>query len=160
MKERLYFYSLYNQSWELQCVPCWYWFTHFSPCPSVFIFFQLYGENATTPFITAACPFGWSRTIVVPSASRTGWFRELANKLRLLAVWFSTDVLHLYAPESGDGLDCDHCNVPCRASWDGQLPSYLWLHARVVLVSKVEMDKIKAAPTRRSQTRWCGRWSH
>lgn len=56
---------------------------------------QLYGESATTLSITAACPFGWSRTIVVPSASRTGWFRELANKLHIPAtrLW-----LHMYAP--------------------------------------------------------------
>lgn len=51
--------------------------------------FQLCGESATTPSITAACLFGWSRTIAVPSASRTGWFRESANELHLQAVWFS-----------------------------------------------------------------------
>ncbi|XP_061775062.1 RING-box protein 2 isoform X2 [Nerophis ophidion] len=39
----------------------------------------LCGESVTIPSITAACPFGSSRTIAAPSASRTGWFRESAN---------------------------------------------------------------------------------
>lgn len=72
----------------------------------------LFGENATTPSITAACPCGWSKTTAAPFASRTGWSRESANEPWLQAVWF-----RLYAPKCGGGLDIDHHSILCRATW-------------------------------------------
>lgn len=111
-----------------------FWVITLSWCRSVFIFFQSCGESATTPSIIAACPCGWSRTIAVPSASRTGWFRESANKLHCRRSAFRR---HLNASRSGARLDNDHCNVLCREQLDiDRLPSYLWLHVPVVLVSK------------------------
>ncbi len=43
-------------------------------------FSQWYGESATTPSTTAACPCGWSRTIDAHYANRTGWYRGLASE--------------------------------------------------------------------------------
>lgn len=51
----------------------------FLTCLSASIF-QLFGGSATTPSTTAACPSGWSRTTVAPSANKTGWCRESANE--------------------------------------------------------------------------------
>lgn len=43
-------------------------------------FSQWYGESATTPSTTAACPSGSSRTIDAHYANRTGWYRGSASE--------------------------------------------------------------------------------
>jgi len=49
--------------------------------PSLILSFsQWYGESATTPSTTVACPSGSSRTIDAHYANRTGWYRGSASE--------------------------------------------------------------------------------
>lgn len=116
----------------------------------------LYGESATTPSITVACPFGWSRTIAVPSASRTGWFRELANNSRRSGSSGDTCV-HLKVVWDLTMITAASC---AESHWPWRLSSYLSMHVPVVPVSKEDDGQNKMVQTLWSLIGGCGWRNH